>query len=105
MAITGSRVDSFMSGYAAELCETTSSRQENQRLDLPRVFLEVTIEGIQTHVRNACVELVFNCDEIGMREWEDRVKLKVLVPSAMREQKIFHGIHRGLKCISVGRCI
>jgi hypothetical protein len=104
-AVTREWVDSFLSCHAAELFETKSFPQENQRLEVPRVFLEAAIEGIRTHVQNACADLVFNLDEIGISEWEDRVERKVTVPSAMREQKIFHGIHRGLKHISVVTCI
>jgi hypothetical protein len=79
--------------------------QENQRLEVNRVFLGAAIEGIRTHVQNACAELVFNLDKIGISEWEDRVERKMIVPSVMREQKIFYGIHRGLKHISVVTCI
>jgi hypothetical protein len=67
-AITRGSVDSFMSRCAAEFFERKGSSQENQRLDVPRVFLEAAIEGIATHVHNSCTELVFNLDEIGIRE-------------------------------------
>jgi hypothetical protein len=36
---------------------------------------------------------MFNLDEIGISEWEDRAERKAIVPSTMRGQKIFHGIH------------
>jgi hypothetical protein len=104
-AVTRGWVDSFLSRHAAEPFETKSSPRENQRLEVPRVFLEAAIEGIRSHVQNTCADLVFNLDEIGISEWEDRVERKVMVPSAMREQKIFHGIHRGLKHTSVITCI
>jgi hypothetical protein len=90
---------------ADDIFETKSSPQENQRLAVPRAFLEVGIEEIKTHVQNACAELVFNLDEIGISESEDRIERKVSVPSTMRDEKIFHGIHRGLKHISVAACI
>jgi hypothetical protein len=77
-----------MSRYAAELFETKSFPQENQRLKMPRVSLEAAIEGIRTRAHNDCAELVFILDEIGIREWEDRVERKVIVPSA-RENKRF----------------
>jgi hypothetical protein len=85
--------------------ETRSSPQENQRLEVSQVFFEAAIEGIQTQVHNTCVESVFNLDENGISEWEDRVERKAIVPSAMGEQKMLHGIHRGLKHISVVTCI
>jgi hypothetical protein len=42
-----------------------------------------------------------NLDEIGISEWEDRTQRKVIVPSTMRGQTNFHGIHRNLKHVSV----
>jgi hypothetical protein len=56
--------DSFMSRSQAELFETKSSPQKNQRLKVPRIFFEAAIEGARTHVHNACAELVFNLGEI-----------------------------------------
>jgi hypothetical protein len=78
-------VDSFLSHHAAELFETNISPRENQRLEVSRVFLGAVIEGIRTHVQNACAEFVFNLDEVGISEWEDRVERKPIIPSAMRE--------------------
>jgi hypothetical protein len=65
-AITRGWVDSFLSRHAAELFEMKNFAQENQRLEVPRVFLEAAIEGIRTHVQNNCVDLVFNLDKIGL---------------------------------------
>jgi hypothetical protein len=48
---------------------------------------------------------MFTLEGIGIGEWEDRAERKVIVPSAMREQKIFYGIHCRLKYISVVLCI
>jgi hypothetical protein len=104
-AIARGLADSFVSRDAAEIPDTRSSPQENQRLEVPRVFLEAGIEGIRTHVHNSYAEPIFNLDEIGIREKEDRVERKVIVPLAVRKQKIFHGIHPGLKHISLVRCI
>jgi hypothetical protein len=40
------------------------------------VFLEAVIEGIPTPLDNFCAGLTFNFDEIGINEWEDRLKGK-----------------------------
>jgi hypothetical protein len=68
---------------------------------VPRAFLEAAIDGFRDRVYNACAELVFNLDEIGISEWKDRHERRVIVPSAIRGQTIFHGVHRNLKYISV----
>jgi hypothetical protein len=71
---------------------------------VPRVFLEAAIERIRTDVHNSCAELVPNLDENGINEWEDREERKEIIPSGLRV-KGFHGIHRGLKHISVATYI
>jgi hypothetical protein len=104
-SITQRWVDSFLRRHADQLFETKSIPQKNPRLDVPRAFLEAAIDGFRDHVHNACAELVFNLDEIGISDWEDRYERQVIVPSAMRGQTIFHGVHRNLKRISVVACI
>jgi hypothetical protein len=52
-------------------------------------------------------ELVFNLDEVGISDWEDR-KTKtrtVIVPATMRGQAIHHEISRTVKHISVIACV
>jgi hypothetical protein len=50
-------------------------------------------------------ELVFNLDEIGMSEWEDRKEKKVIVRMTMDGQTAHHGASRNVKHISVIACI
>jgi hypothetical protein len=83
-----------LSRHPDEKFETKSSPQKNQRLEVPRTFLETGIEDIRTHIRNARTELVFHLDEIGTSKSEDCIERKVIVTSIMRDEKIFSGIHR-----------
>jgi hypothetical protein len=50
-------------------------------------------------------ELVFNLDEVGVSEWEDRKDRKVVIPRALSGQTIYHRVSRNLKHISVITCI
>jgi hypothetical protein len=77
--------------------ETKSIQQENPRLEVTRVFLQAAIDRFRDFVHNACAELVFNVDEISVSEWEDRSERRVVVPSKMRGQTIYHAVHRNLK--------
>jgi hypothetical protein len=51
------------------------------------------------------VELVFNLNEVGMSEWEDRKEKKVIVPMTMDGQMIYHNASKSVKRISVIVCI
>jgi hypothetical protein len=50
-------------------------------------------------------DLVFNLDEVGISDWEDRKTKKVVVPAAMLGQTIHHGVSRQVKRISVIVCV
>jgi hypothetical protein len=41
-------------------------------------------------------ELVFNLDEVGMSEWEDRKERKVIVPRTMENGRIYHRESRSM---------
>jgi hypothetical protein len=50
-------------------------------------------------------ELVFNLDEVGMSDWEDRKDEKVVVPTALDGQTIHHRVSRNVRHISIITCI
>jgi hypothetical protein len=55
------------------------------------------------HCRPA--DLVFNLDEVGISEWQDRKTKKVVVPSSARTQTIHHRVSRHLKHFLIITCI
>jgi hypothetical protein len=59
---------------------------------MPRDFLEAATEAYRDHVHTGFAELVFRLDEIGVSELEEQIERRVIVLSAMRGQRIFHGI-------------
>jgi hypothetical protein len=65
--------------------------QEKPRLEVPRAFHEAAIAGFGDTVHNACTELVFNFDEIGVSEWEDRIERRAILPSTMSGDTIATG--------------
>jgi hypothetical protein len=50
-------------------------------------------------------ELVFNLDEVGISDWEDRKTKTVIVPATMHGQTIHHEISRTVMHISVIACV
>jgi hypothetical protein len=69
------------------------------------MFLERTVQDLKEHVMRCVAELVFNLDEVGISDWEDRKTKTVIVPATMRGQTIHHEISRTVKHISVITCI
>jgi hypothetical protein len=60
--------------------EKKSSPQEETRLQVPRVFLEEAIGTMHETIQGRQSELVFNLDDVGISDWEDRKPKKVVVP-------------------------
>jgi hypothetical protein len=104
-AITPRWVNSFLFRHKLELSETISRPQENPRLEIQRSFLDTMISYRGEHLPGSLAELVFDLDEVGISEWEDRAPRKVIVPVSMTDQTTHHGVHRNLKHMLVICCV
>jgi hypothetical protein len=69
------------------------------------VFLERTVQDLSEHIQGCVAEPVFNLDEVGISDWEDRTTKTVAVPAAMVGQTRHHEISRMVKPISVIVCL
>jgi hypothetical protein len=79
-------------------CKSTeSTAQEEQRSQMPGVFLERTIQNL--------AELIFNLGEVGTSDREDHKTRKAVVPAMMKGPTIHHGISRNVRHISVIACV
>jgi hypothetical protein len=56
-----------------------NASQEVQRLDVLRYFLNTTIRYIAQYVQDRLTELVFNLDEVGISEWDNRKTKSVII--------------------------
>jgi hypothetical protein len=98
-------VNSFYGHHTDEICKAKSSPQEFTGLEIPRCFLDQTVVCIAHFVHGRPTELVFNLDEVGISEWEDRKTKTVVIPKSMSEQTIHHKINRNVKNVSVIACV
>jgi hypothetical protein len=98
-------VDSFILRHSDELTEKQSSPQDEPRLQVPRIFLNETISCMNEAVQGCPADLVFNLDEVGISDWEDRKPKKVVIPMSTTSPSIHHCVSRDLKQISIVTCI
>jgi hypothetical protein len=103
--VTCGWVDSFISRNATEIIEAQSQPQEEPRLQVPRTFLEETLRAMGDAVHGCPADLVFNLDEVGISEWEDRKVKNVVVPLTVGSQTVHHRVSRNLKHLSIITCI
>jgi hypothetical protein len=85
-------VDSFVLHYQGDLSETKSTSQEDTRLEVPRAFLNEMICCLTEYVDGMKAELVFNLDEVGMSEWEDRKRKKMIVLKIIARETVHHRV-------------
>jgi hypothetical protein len=62
----------FLDGHADTVIRTTVTLQEDPRLLVPRAWLDVRMALITKMVPLTCCELIYNIDETGLSDWEDR---------------------------------
>jgi hypothetical protein len=74
-------------------------------LEIARAFLDETTRCLREQVQGMKAELVFNLDEVGMSEWEDRKEKKVIVPTFTHGQTTYPKVSRGIRHISIITCI
>jgi ribosomal protein L11 methylase PrmA len=79
-------VNSFILRHPGDIVQTKSVLQEQQRFQVPRVFLDRIVQNLNEHVQRRVAELLFNLDEVGISDWEDRKTRKVLVPARVTRQ-------------------
>jgi hypothetical protein len=66
-----------------------------------RKYLERHIQIMRELVQRKASELVFNLDEVGSSDWEDRNPKKVVVLSSVQEENVYHPISRSFKHLSL----
>ena len=103
--VTKGWVNSFIGRHINELQKCHSSPQEDNRLCIPREYLEQHIMNLKEFLQGKCAELIFNLDEVGLSEWEERKIRKVIVPKSVDKSNVFHQVSRKVNHISLLVCV
>jgi hypothetical protein len=67
-----------------QICHFLS--QEDMQMAVPRAYLEEHTHLLKTHVTGKVAELVFNLDELGSADWEDRKANKGITPAGVSKE-------------------
>jgi hypothetical protein len=87
--ITRGCVNSVVLRHSDQIFKTKSTHQEQQRLQVPRMFLERAVQDLKEHVQRYVSELVFNLDAVGSSDCKDRKTKTSIVPLTMGGQTIY----------------
>jgi hypothetical protein len=64
-----------------------------------------TLNALQTHANEQFCGLVFNLDEMGVSEWEERKSREVVIPMDMKGLLIRHKVLRTISHLIVLTCV
>jgi transposase len=95
----------FLGRYREEVACTKVFPQEDPRLEVPRAFLEQYLALIHEHVLGLTPRLVYNIDETGSSDWEDRRTYEGIVPVALKHARVHSAVTRRVKHQTMLVCI
>jgi hypothetical protein len=98
-------IDGFLARHQREIKICQSLPQEETRFIIPQEFLNQHLINMQKLVAGRVAELVFNLDEVGSSDWEDRKTRKLIIPSSVDSHTIFHPVTRRFKHMTLLVCI
>jgi hypothetical protein len=104
-ALTYRWVDAFLARHSAEIARVVVSPQEMPRLQTPRRYLEGYINLIKNYVPLVPSELIFNVDETGLSDWEERKRKPVLVTSDLATRPLHYPVDRCIRHQTLLCCI
>jgi hypothetical protein len=98
----------FLDRHTDALIYSMLHPQEDSRLQISRVFLDAYLELVKQHVIGVHPRLIYNIDEKGFSDWEERKSLRGIVPAPMEGNQIHFPVTRKIKhqtmlvCINTG---
>jgi hypothetical protein len=95
----------FLARHEDKIGCATVHPQEDPRLQIPRTFLEQYLTLVGEHVVGVNSRLVFNIDETGCSDWEERGPYPGIVPAAMKNHRIHFPVSRRVKHQTMLVCI
>jgi hypothetical protein len=61
--------------------------------------------NMKNYVEGILVQLEFNIDEVDSSDWEDRKPKKILIPSDMAYETVFHAVFQRFRHVTSLTCI
>lgn len=95
--LTHGWIHTFLSRHAGEVILRVARPQENPRLQTPRLYLNQYISLLQRVIELSPAELIFNIDESGLSDWEERKKKDVIVSSGVDLDDLHYGVDRSIR--------
>jgi hypothetical protein len=90
-------IASFLKKHANLICRSVGRPQEDVRLEVIHEYLDQCIRLIKELVTLVPTELLFNVDESGFSDWEERKPKCVRIPTEARETILHYPASRKIR--------
>ena len=90
-------INTFMVRNSERICLSTIFPQEETRLQVPRTYLDKFILILKCMIPQVPAELIFNLDECGNSDWEDKKPKDAIIPFELKEERLHFAIKRHIK--------
>jgi hypothetical protein len=87
-------ISHFLERHSGTVMRAIVHPQEDPRLQVPRTWLNRYLALITKIVPLASCELIFNMDETGLSDWEERRAKGVVVPTTLQGRRLHFGVSR-----------
>jgi hypothetical protein len=98
-------VHDFIGRHLDELKVCRSLPEEDLRMAVPRAYLEEDMQLLRIHLTGKVAELVFDLDELGSADCEDRKAKKVTVPAGVAKEDVYHPVSRRHRHMTLFACV
>jgi hypothetical protein len=105
VTLTHGWINSFLSRRSADVAKAVVSPHELPRLQIPRRHLDAYINLIKSYIPLVPSELVFNLDETGLSDWEERRPKPVLIRADLANQSLHYPVDRAIRHQTLLCCI
>jgi hypothetical protein len=95
----------FLHRHSDAIRECNADNQEDDRLGIPREFLDRYISVLHQYVKGMIADLLFNLDECGASDYEDQKRFRTIVPSNVADTIIEYTIQRKWRHSTILACI
>lgn len=99
--ITRGWVHSFLFRHRDAFIKTEILPQEELRLKVPRSYLIEFMNLVEKIITIVPADLVYNIDETGLSDWENRKPKTVIVPKELEKHDLHYPVNRGIRHITL----
>jgi hypothetical protein len=97
VTLTHGWIQKFLSRHSAGVARAGVSPQELPRLQTPRCYFDKYINLLMAYIPLVPSELIFNLDEAGLSDWEERRSKPVLVTADAASRPLHYPVDRGIR--------